>query len=166
MFLCEFIGKNVKLFNGKNVLELGSGTGICGIMAAKIGANVIMSDNNPFSLELIEKNIKLNNIKAHFMEIAWANREHLTKMFSNDIDCIIGSDLCYEETQFESLLLTVSFLMKIFQPKEIPFYLTYEFRCSHHQIQCLLNKFKLSSQLLSCNTDFKIHLYRINLCKV
>lgn len=131
-----------------------------------MGAHVIMSDNNPFALELIEKNIKLNNIEANFTELAWANREHLTRICSSDIDCIIGSDLCYDETLFECLLFTVAFLMKIFHHKELSFYMAYEFRCSHHQIQCLLNKFQLSSQLISCNADFKIHLYRINLSKI
>lgn len=39
LVMCEFLKRNPELVKGKRVLELGSGTGIVGLYAAKLGAN-------------------------------------------------------------------------------------------------------------------------------
>ena len=47
------------LFKGKNVLELGSGPGLCGFVAAKLGAQqVVLTDYKRPVMELIGYNIK------------------------------------------------------------------------------------------------------------
>lgn len=46
-------------WHGKNVLELGSGTGIAGIAAASEGANVLLTDKD-ILVPLMAKNIRLN----------------------------------------------------------------------------------------------------------
>ena len=35
--MCNYLSKNAHLIKGKNVLELGAGTGLVGIMAHKLG---------------------------------------------------------------------------------------------------------------------------------
>jgi predicted nicotinamide N-methyase len=46
------------IFKGKNVLELGSGPGLCGFSAAKLGAKkVILTDYKEQIMELIAYNI-------------------------------------------------------------------------------------------------------------
>ena len=47
------------MFKGKNVLELGSGPGLCGFVAAKLGAQqVVLTDYKRPVMELIGYNIK------------------------------------------------------------------------------------------------------------
>ena len=44
---------------GKNILELGSGPGLCGFVAANLGANsVVLTDYKPQVMELIAYNIR------------------------------------------------------------------------------------------------------------
>lgn len=156
---------NRTVFMEKTVLELGSGTGICGIMAAKIGAKVILSDQNVFASELILKNVELNNVNAQFIPLDWGRKSDLLNdRIPTDIDYIIGSDLCYEdEQQFEKLLLTIAFLLRNNRQQSIPFYMSYHFRSSNYQIECLLRKFKLQSKLLFYSDNLKIYLYEITL---
>ncbi len=57
-----------------NVLDLGTGSGILGIVAAKTGCDVTFADINPIALECAKHNAKINNINGIFI---------LTDMFSN-----------------------------------------------------------------------------------
>lgn len=60
------------------VLELGSGTGLLGLVAAKRGCRVILSDQQKL-VSLLEKNVQLNAADQHFaypvqvVELNWAN---------------------------------------------------------------------------------------------
>ncbi|MFA5993243.1 MAG: class I SAM-dependent methyltransferase [Candidatus Pacearchaeota archaeon] len=64
----RFLFYNTRLFYGKTVIEIGSGTGLLGIVMAKYGAKkVIMSDITPESVKNTIKNVKkfnLTNVKV------------------------------------------------------------------------------------------------------
>lgn len=102
---------------GKKVLELGSGTGISGIFAAKLGAEVTFSDYEEESLKLCESNGRLNNIdNFHLLTADWRNFPTL----DSQPDLVIGSDLLYEERQCRPLFETVASFIK----EGIEFYLS------------------------------------------
>lgn len=49
---------------GLDILELGSGTGILGMLAHQLGANsVALTDGDPVSIDLIKENLILNNME-------------------------------------------------------------------------------------------------------
>ena len=51
---------SIDISKGDSVFELGSGSGLIALYCASLGANVVCSDINPFSIELIKKNFLLN----------------------------------------------------------------------------------------------------------
>lgn len=102
---------------GKTVLELGSGTGISGIFAAKLGAKVIFSDYEEESLRLCESNALLNKIENYQLLTAdWREFPSL----NSQPDLVIGSDLLYEERQCQPLFETAASFIE----KGIEFYLS------------------------------------------
>src|SRR5665213_1297886 len=50
--------------SGKKLLDLGCGTGILGVAAAKCGAIVTCSDVDPRCLEVTQANAKLNGVRV------------------------------------------------------------------------------------------------------
>lgn len=64
--LLEYISK--KELIGKNVLELGAGSGLISIYCARQNAMVTASDINPNAVKNIIKNSELNNVKLEVIE--------------------------------------------------------------------------------------------------
>lgn len=145
LVLCDFICKNHEQFQSKTVIELGSGTGICAIVAAKIGAKCYLTDKVGYQ-ELSKENLHLNRIEdAEVFPLEWGS---MIDSFPK-IDYIIGSDCFYDETDFENLLFTVSLLLdNSIDPKEAKFFTTYQLRSSTYSIECLARKWNLKCSLI------------------
>ncbi|CAG0923486.1 unnamed protein product [Notodromas monacha] len=63
LLLCDYILANPKEFSGKNVLEMGAGTGISSVVASFLSANVICTDvNRGEILDLCRENLKRNEL--------------------------------------------------------------------------------------------------------
>lgn len=60
--LAEWAIFNKSLFANKNVLELGSGTGFCGILIGRICKpnSMILSDGNAKVLDCLKENVHIN----------------------------------------------------------------------------------------------------------
>ncbi|MDI6730748.1 MAG: methyltransferase, partial [Candidatus Altarchaeum sp.] len=65
-YLLADILKNYKNLQYKDVLDIGTGTGILAIIAAQKGASVIGADINDKVLEIAKNNANLNNVKIEF----------------------------------------------------------------------------------------------------
>ena len=63
IFLAKYIGK--KKF--KNILEIGTGTGIIALYLAKQGSKVTGTDINPDSIKIAKENAKLNDLDVHWI---------------------------------------------------------------------------------------------------
>ncbi|CAF2128397.1 unnamed protein product [Rotaria magnacalcarata] len=112
--LAQYIWYNRNDFIGKNILEIGAGTSLPGLVAAKIGAqNVILCDNPKIDkwLPLIRETMKLNimiadRICIEFLD--WYDEESIDgvikKYFPSNIDIIIGSDVFFHKKDFETIL--------------------------------------------------------------
>ncbi len=57
-----FFAENLNINKGEKVIDIGSGSGILGIVAAKLGGDVKAVDNDRHAVELTIKNAKLNNV--------------------------------------------------------------------------------------------------------
>lgn len=78
-------------FTGKEVMELGAGLGLPGIMAGLKGGKVTFSDYKEEALELALKNAKRNSLKDALTYLGDWRHFNLDKKF----DCILGSDILY-----------------------------------------------------------------------
>ncbi len=65
-YLLADILKNYENLEGKDVLDIGTGTGILAIIAAQKGASVSGADINDKALETAKKNAALNDVKIVF----------------------------------------------------------------------------------------------------
>jgi len=97
-------------FKNKQILELGSGTGICGIFISAFEPNQIILTDKKETLDLINKNVELNqsligkNTKVLVEEFYWDDKEKLKFFKDNyEFDYIICSDCIYDKNQFENL---------------------------------------------------------------
>ncbi|XP_078419416.1 EEF1A lysine methyltransferase 3-like [Cetorhinus maximus] len=108
LVLCRYFEAEKIDFTGKKVIELGSGTGIVGILAVLLGGDVTMTDRSDV-LKQIEYNLIANvplssRHRTKIRALEWGNDQH---KFPADFDIVLGSDLVYSPSQFSKLLQTL-----------------------------------------------------------
>jgi hypothetical protein len=65
LVLCDYVCANPSLFSGKNVLELGAGNGMLGVVLSRLPdppASIVLTDHHPKVLDLMEKNLRMNGV--------------------------------------------------------------------------------------------------------
>jgi predicted nicotinamide N-methyase len=92
--LTRFILDNPEKFNGLEITDLGSGSGIATIAAAMVGAKVTSIDQDVASLYFTQENCKLNNVSANFV---WGSFKDI------QTDYVIMSSLFYNTKNHEPL---------------------------------------------------------------
>ena len=60
--LARYTLDNPALFHHRSMLDFGTGSGLCAIAAAKVDATVEASDIDPYSIEAVTINARLNNV--------------------------------------------------------------------------------------------------------
>jgi len=91
---------------GQTILELGSGTGLVGLVAAALGGDVWMTDQAPL-LDIMRANVRLNHLESSVVvsELNWG------EALSSEIprpDMILAADCVYFEPAFPLLVDTLS----------------------------------------------------------
>lgn len=109
IIMCNFLKRNPDVVKGKRVLELGSGTGITGLYAARLGAeHVTLTDFVDWNIETIKINIKKNHL-SHKTEPRWFK---WGTSLREKWDVIIGSDITYPTMDFQGLMDAVRLHLK------------------------------------------------------
>lgn len=97
--LAHHIAARGASFRGKRILELGSGVGLPGIVAAAHEARVVQTDRNELAMAVARRNIILNNIETIEQRLAdWTSWDD-----GEPYDWIFGSDILYGEAMHEPL---------------------------------------------------------------
>ena len=79
---------------GKNVLEIGCGVGLAGVVAAKLGATTTFSDMVPVTLEGVKETCQLNQItRFDTCTLDWFAPSNL----KNTYDMVIGSEVFFDD---------------------------------------------------------------------
>ncbi|XP_067254882.1 protein N-lysine methyltransferase METTL21A [Chanodichthys erythropterus] len=110
--LCMFLEMGNVDLKGKRAIELGAGTGLVGIVAALLGANVTITDREP-ALEFLTANVRENippcqQEAVRVSELTWG--ENLDLYPPGSFDLILGADIVYLEETFPALLQTLEHL--------------------------------------------------------
>eukprot|EP00439_Symbiodinium_sp_Y106_P082774 s138_g22.t1 len=104
-----------------SVVELGAGCGLPGMVLARRGARVTLTDV-PWLLQLMEYNIEANFLeddpsRPSVASLRWGSREDLRELqkdlLGRDVgvpDLVVGADLVYREQDFDALLSTIASL--------------------------------------------------------
>ncbi|XP_072106174.1 EEF1A lysine methyltransferase 3-like [Mobula birostris] len=109
--LCRFFEKQNASFTGKRVIELGSGTGIVGILATLLGGEVTVTDKLSI-LKQIENNVSINIPSAcrHRVKVRALTWGEDYTSFPSNYDFILGSDIVYSSVSYPALMDTLRHL--------------------------------------------------------
>lgn len=110
--LGRLFAKQPQLVRGKRVLDLGSGTGIAGLAAARCGASeVLLTDMH--GMQLLQTNVEHNALErvVSVASLEWGNMHHIAHACEFGSDVIIGSDVLYSKAGTTQLLQTIGALI-------------------------------------------------------
>lgn len=146
--LAQYIWYNRSTFVNKTLLELSAGTALPGLLAAKCGARVRLSDSPdlPRCLSNVERSCKLNDLQyIPIHGIKWGKLTDEIRTLPK-LDFIIASDCFYDTQDFEDILVTVAFLLSL--NKSAVFIFTYQERSSSRTVEHLLYKWNLLASMV------------------
>ncbi|XP_060700508.1 methyltransferase-like protein 23 isoform X1 [Hemiscyllium ocellatum] len=141
--LAQYVWFSRNTLRGKTILEIGAGAGLPGIVAAKCGANVILSDSAelPNCLDNCRLSCQINNLEdVPVIGLTWGQISPDLVLLPQ-IDIILGSDVFYDTEDFENILTTVFYLIR--KNPHALFWTTYQERCADWSIESLLYKWNL-----------------------
>ncbi|XP_057762688.1 uncharacterized protein LOC130982658 isoform X1 [Arachis stenosperma] len=139
--LAEYVWQQKHRFEGATVIELGAGTSLPGLVAAKVGANVTLTDDST-RLEVLENMRRvcdLNKIECNVLGLTWGVWD--SSIFSLQPTIILGADVLYDSNAFDDLFATVTFLLQ--NSPGSSFITSYHNRSGHHLIEFLMRKWGL-----------------------
>jgi len=162
--LADYLWSQRHILKGKCIMELGAGTGLPGILLAcwnkekslkKCGKIYLTETSTGPALKNLSMNVHLNYVSdfVTISPVTWGLfQQHPESILNvlNDMPCslnyIIGSDVFFDSNLFETLIVTVAFIMEKY-PKCI-FITSYQERSSKRSIQMLLEKWDLKGRFI------------------
>ena len=145
--LSRYFCSHPEVVCGKRILELGCGTGVPSIVALKLGAKkVILTDTETsFAARTIQLNDLISSENVKFLNYNWGSISPLLHDVGS-IDLIIASDCFYESYQFELLIKTVAYLIKL--NKDASFVFSYPLRDALKSLRWILKEYNLHGFLI------------------
>ncbi|NWU77066.1 MET23 protein, partial [Onychorhynchus coronatus] len=141
-------------------LQIGAGVSLPGVVAARCGAQVTLSDSEelPRCLQSCRRSCLRNRLPhVPVIGLTWG-RVSPELLCLAPVDIILGSDVFFDPKDFEDILTTIYFLLE--KNPHAQFWTTYQVRSADWSIEALLCKWNLRSThvpLHSFNAD-KEHL--------
>jgi predicted nicotinamide N-methyase len=130
--LCQYMVQHSELIQGKRVVELGAGLGLCGILAHRLGgSSVCITDGDSDALVHLRDNVNRNRttsgaddegteVSAH--QLIWGKETtdtFLKRQGNQTFDVMIASDIIYARVIVEPLWETVDILLNQDNPQAI-----------------------------------------------
>lgn len=111
--LAEYVWQQRSRFSGgTTVIELGAGTSLPGLVAAKLGAEVVLTDssNRLEVLDNMRRMCDLNKVSCKVMGLTWGEWDE--PFFSLAPKVVLGADVFYDTNDFDDLFATVTFMLQ------------------------------------------------------
>jgi SAM-dependent methyltransferase len=112
----RFLEKMSALLEGKHVLELGTGSGVVGVVASRLAAlaSIALTDGNAKALDIATLNAQSisPDCKFDIFQLLWGPVLESFPRSLNSLDVIIGSELMYYKTDVSQLSETVAAILK------------------------------------------------------
>ncbi|XP_026717071.1 methyltransferase-like protein 23, partial [Athene cunicularia] len=143
--LAQYLWVHRRSLRGKRVLEIGAGVSLPGVVAAKCGAEVTLSDSEelPPCLQRCRSSCRANHLPhVPVIGLTWG-RISPQLLALAPVDIILGSDVFFDPKDFEDILTTVYFLLE--KNPHAQFWTTYQVRSADWSIEALLCKWKLKT---------------------
>jgi len=117
--LCRWLDTAQPMLAGASILELGSGTGACGLYAAGLGARHVVLSDRPELEKLLRRNAACNRPvlpNGSVVDVAsfvWGGRDRSEIAGGSlaSVDVVLGSDLTYAHESHHALALTLATLL-------------------------------------------------------
>uniref|UniRef100_A0A8C0BTD3 Methyltransferase like 23 n=1 Tax=Buteo japonicus TaxID=224669 RepID=A0A8C0BTD3_9AVES len=125
--------------------QVGAGVSLPGVLAAKCGAEVTLSDSEelPQCLRNCRRSCLLNRLPhVPVLGLTWG-RISPELLSLAPVDIILGSDVFFDPKDFEDILTTIYFLLE--KNPHAQFWTTYQVRSADWSIEALLCKWKLKN---------------------
>ncbi|ESQ28988.1 hypothetical protein EUTSA_v10023706mg [Eutrema salsugineum] len=109
VILAEYVWQQRSRFRESAILELGAGTSLPGLVAAKVGANVTLTDDSskPEVLENMRRVCELNKLSCNVLGLTWGVWD--ASIFDLRPNFILGADVLYDSSGYGHHL--IEFLM-------------------------------------------------------
>ncbi|XP_075297048.1 histone-arginine methyltransferase METTL23 [Opisthocomus hoazin] len=143
--LAQFVWARRRSLPGRRVLEVGAGASLPGVVAAKCGAKVTLSDAEelPRCLRSCRRSCRANGLpRVPVLGLTWG-RLAPALLALPPVDVVLGADVFYDPKDFEDILATIYFLLE--KNPQAQFWTTYQVRSADWSIEALLCKWKLES---------------------
>ena len=85
---------------GKRIIEVGCGVGAAGLVAAALGAEVILSDIEPRALDIVQANADANQLQVQTLAMDWNHPPEDLGTF----DGILAADVMYDTGMMRGVL--------------------------------------------------------------
>ncbi|XP_048448417.1 methyltransferase-like protein 23 isoform X7 [Rhincodon typus] len=129
--LAQYVWFSRNTVRGRTILEIGAGAGLPGIVAAKCGASVILSDGAeiPNCLNNCRLSCQINKLEdVPVIGLTWGQISPDLVLLPQ-IDIILGSDVFYDTEDFENILTTIFYLIR--KNPHALFWTTYQERSTY-----------------------------------
>ncbi|KAG7315416.1 hypothetical protein KOW79_021504 [Hemibagrus wyckioides] len=156
--MCMYLELGHVDLKNRTAIELGAGTGLVGIVAALLGADVTITDRSP-ALEFLESNVRENvppplQGAVRVSELTWG--EGLARYRSGGYDLVLGADIVYLEETFSALLLTLEHLSS--EKTEVLLACRIRYERDERFLSMLENRFSVQEVYYDSQRD--VHIYR------
>lgn len=134
---------------GQRILELGAGIGLPGLLLGKMGNKVMLTDSEEYTqvLSNLRRAVSTNDLDlvCEVMPLTWGHfNDPAFDVVEKGYDLIIGCDVLYDPSSFESLFATVKLILN-YSPGA-RFLTTYQERSSKRNVDGLLERWGLTGK--------------------
>jgi len=114
ILLSRLISDQIVEIRDKEVLELGCGTGLAGILASKLGAkSILLTDYHPKVIENAQHNVNLNNCdhNTNVLAFDWTLVDQID-LDNKQFECIMAADVVYDSYHSEFIPKIINKFLK------------------------------------------------------